>query len=174
MRPEGYFFEKGRYIQFPPGDPRQTIGLRLSLASETVNRDIEVQQMQMLMQVVNDYYQRLNQGMMLITNPQFPPQAKMMAMETLMASSVIVKKFVERFDIENLDEVVPTVMSALQSMAGMQGQMATGQPPAQPGGPSGQPPMGAAPGQPPQGPSGPPGGRAPQGPQPAGGSGRPM
>lgn len=117
MRPEGYFFEKGRYIQFPQGDPRQSFALRLSLTSESVNRDIEVQQMQLLIQVLNDYYMRLNQAMMLIVNPQFPPQIKLIATQTMMAASVIMKKFVERFDIEDLDGVVPTVLSALQAMA---------------------------------------------------------
>lgn len=154
MRPEGYYFEKGRYIQFPQGDPRQVIALRLSISSESVNRDIEVAQMQMLMQVCNDYYQRLNQAMMLIMNPQFPPQAKMMAAETMMASSIIVKKFVERFDIEDLDAVVPTVMSALQSMGGMLGAMQ--------GGPPGM-------GQPPQAPQGPVRPGAPGGPRPMAG-----
>jgi hypothetical protein len=138
MRPEGYYFEKGRYIQFPPGDPRQSIGLRLSLTSESVNRDIEVQQMQMLISVLNDYYMRLNQAMMIIVNPQFPPQVKLIATQTMMASAKIMKKFVERFDVENLDEVVPTVLAALQQLAeAMQGQ-ANGPGQMAPSPPSGQ------------------------------------
>jgi hypothetical protein len=129
MRPEGYFFEKGRFIQFPPGDPRQSIALRLSLSSESVNRDIEVQQMQIMMQVVNEYYMRLNQAMMMIVNPSFPPAAKMMAVQIMQASSQIVRKFVERFDVENLDQVVPTILSALQAMAGMMQGAQNGQAP---------------------------------------------
>lgn len=136
MRPGGYYYAKGKYIQFPQGDPRQSIGLRLRLSSESVNRDIEVQQMQLLIQVLNDYYMRLNQAVMLLFNPQFPPQAKMMALQVMEASSKIIKKFVERFDVENLDEVVPSIMQALQQMGGMmQSQMnGPGQiPPPQPG-----------------------------------------
>jgi len=136
MRPEGFFFERGRYIQFPPGDPRQSIALRLNVSSESVNRDIEVQQMQLLMQVVNDYYMRLNQAMMLIANPQFPPQAKLMAAQTMEASSRLVKKFVERFDVEDLDAVVPSVVQTLQMMSQMM-SMAGGQ--------GGQPTVAAAP-----------------------------
>jgi hypothetical protein len=157
MRPEGYFFEKGRYIQFPQGDPRTSIGLSLKLSSESVNRDIEVQQMQLMMQVLNDYYMRLNQAMMLIMNPQFPPQAKLMAAQVMQASSVIVKKFVERFDVEDLDSVVPTIMSSLQQMGQMMGAI---------GGSPGQPPQAAA-GVPPGGPQPPqlppPGGPGPIG-----------
>jgi hypothetical protein len=127
MRPEGHFFAKGRFIQFPQGDPRTTIGLSLALTSESVNKDIEIQQMQLLMAVVNEYYSRLNQAMMLITSPQFPPAAKMMAAVTMEASSKIVRRFVERFDIEDLDATVPTVMGALQQMSFLlQGQMGPG------------------------------------------------
>jgi len=124
MRPEGHFFELGRYIQFPQGDPRTSIGLSLALSSESVNKDIEIQQMQLLMAVLNEYYARLNQAMMLITSPQFPPAAKIMATMTIEASSKVVRRFVERFDIEDLDTVVPTVLSALQQMQFLlQGQM---------------------------------------------------
>jgi hypothetical protein len=131
MRPEGYFFERGRYIQFPPGDPRQSLALRLNVSSESVNRDIEVSQMQILMQVVNEYYMRLNQAMMIIANPQFPPQAKIMAMQTMEASSKLVKRFVERFDVEDLDAVVPSVLQTLQLMAqAMGGQNGGGMSPA--------------------------------------------
>lgn len=157
MRPEGYFFEKGRYIQFPPGDPRTSIALKLALSSESVNRDIEVQQMQMLMMVVNDYYMRLNQAMMLVANPQFPPQAKIMAVQTMEASSKLVRRFVERFDIENLDEVVPTVLGALQQMAAAMGAAGGQQPMAQPGVGQQALPPGPPRGGPPQAPSAPPG-----------------
>lgn len=165
MRPEGYYFEKGRYIQFPQGDPRQAIALRLSLSSESVNRDIEVQQMQILIQVLNDYYARLNQAMMLIANPQFPPVAKQMAVATINAASKIIRKFVERFDVENLDEVVPSIMQAMAQMGDMlNGQM---------GGPP-QQPQGGSPGGPGSGPGGPaqpnaPGGRPQRPLAPAGG-----
>jgi hypothetical protein len=165
MRPEGYYFESGRFIQFPQGDPREKLALRLSMSSESVNRDLEVQQMQMLMQVVNDYYMRLNQAMMIVANPQFPPQAKFAAVQTMEASSKIVKKFVERFDVENLDEVVPTILGALQGMASaMQaagGMNATGQ------GPMAQTPPG-----PPQAVPQRPGGGPGAGPQPPPASGR--
>jgi hypothetical protein len=140
MRPEGYYYMKGRYIQFPPGDPRTTLALRLAVSSETINRDLEVQQMQLLMAVTNDYYMRLNQAMMLVANPQFPPQAKMMAVSTMEASSKLVRKFVERFDIEDLDAIVPSVLATLQQMSAMMQQAQQ----------MGAIPPGGAPGIPPQ------------------------
>lgn len=140
-RPQGYSWAPGRYIQFPPGDPRVTLGLSLKLSSESVNRDLEVQQLQVLIQVLNDYYMRVNQAAAVLFNPMFPPQQKMVIMQVMNAASVIIRKFVERFDIENLDEVVPTVMSALQSIGQMMGGMGG---PGQMGLPSGQGEAGAA------------------------------
>jgi len=150
FRPQGYEWAPGRYIQFPPGDPRVTLGLNLTLSSESVNRDLEVQQMQLLIQVLNDYYMRVNQAAAILFNPMFPPQQKMVIMSVMNAAGVIIKKFVERFDIENLDEVVPTVMAALQGinqtmMASQMGQM---------GAPGGVQGMGGPPGGSPQGPPG--------------------
>jgi len=147
MRPQGYEWAPGRMIKFPQGDVRTSIGLKLTLTSETINRDMEVQSMMLLMQVLNEYYARLMQATALIFNPQFPPQQKMMAVQIMQASQNIVKRFVERFHIENLDQVVPSIIQALMTIGGaLNGQagMAPGAPAGQglpPGGPGGGPPQ---------------------------------
>lgn len=151
MLPEGYEWAPGKYIQFPPGDPRLTVGLKLTLTSESVNRDLEIQNLQLLMTVLNDYYQKLMQAGAVILNPQFPPPQKALAIEVMNASGIIIKKFVERFDIENIDAVVPTILQAMQAMSqvmtggmngapgmvGTTGGGAPGGPAALPGGPGG-------------------------------------
>jgi hypothetical protein len=159
FRPQGYEWAPGRYIQFPPGDPRVTLGLSLKLSSESVNRDLEVQQLQVLIQVLNDYYARVNQAAAILFNPMFPPQQKMVIVQIMNAAGVIIKKFVERFDIENLDEVVPTIMSAMQNIGQV---MQAQQQPGMMGGPGGQPGMGGPPGGGAQGAPGLPPGGAPQ------------
>lgn len=139
FRPGGYEWAPGRYIQFPPGDPRLTLGLKLSLSSESINRDLEVQQMQLLIQVLNDYYMRINQAGAILFNPQFPEPQKMLIFQTMNAAAVVMKRFVERFDIENLDMIVPTVLSALQGFGAAMG--AAGAPGGM-AGPMGLPPAG--------------------------------
>jgi hypothetical protein len=154
FRPQGYEWAPGRYIQFPPGDPRVTLGLSLKLSSESVNRDLEIQQLQVLIQVLNDYYGRVNQAAAILFNPMFPPQQKMVIVQIMNAAGIIIKKFVERFDIENLDEVVPTIMTAMQNIGNAMGMMGGGGmqpgmgggPQGMMGGPGGQPGMGGPPG----------------------------
>jgi len=150
MRPDGYEWAPGKYIQFPPGDPRLTLGLKLTITSESVNRDLEIQNLQLLMQVLNDYYMRLMQLGGMVLNPQFPPPQKMLAMQVMTSAGIIIKKFVERFEIEQIDAVVPTVMQALATMsqtmmggAGGPGAMA-GPPPG--GAPGAAPGIGGGPG----------------------------
>jgi hypothetical protein len=148
MRPEGTPFAVDRQIVWPPGDPRETIGLTLAITSEKVNKDIEIQNFQMLIAVLNDYYARVMQMGGMLLNPQFPPQQKQLAMQVMTAAQNLVKRFVERFDVENVDELVPGIMQATSMIGGMvgQGQMA---PPAPGGaGPVPGPPQGMPPGLP--------------------------
>jgi hypothetical protein len=114
LRPEGTPITEDRALQLPQGDLRESFGLRLHISSEKVNRDIEVQNFQVLIQVLNEYYMRLMQAAGMILNPQFPPPMKMLSIQVMMASANVVKRFVERFDVENVDELVPMMDQALQ------------------------------------------------------------
>lgn len=115
MRPEGFEWAPGRFLQFPPGDVRTSLGLTLSLTSEKINRDLEVQNLMLLMQVLNEYYMRLMQAAALISNPMFPPVHKLVATQVMEASENVIKRFVERFDIEDVDAVVPGLMDTINA-----------------------------------------------------------
>lgn len=108
--PEGMQYE-GKTLVLPPGDPRISVGIKITLTNESANRDVELQNMQLLMGVLDGYYMKLNQLMAVLLNPQFPPPMKLVANAVMEASSNIVKRFVERFDIENIDQVVPNLQS---------------------------------------------------------------
>jgi hypothetical protein len=151
FRPEGTPVGDGEnVIQWPPGDPQLTLGLRINLTSETINRDAEIQSFQLLLSVLAEYYQRYMQTISIVMNPAFPPPLKMAAIQVIMASQDIVKRMVERFDIENIDTVVPNIVAAMQAMTG--GMDALGNAPQSPAGvgpqsPGGVPQGGAQPGQ---------------------------
>jgi hypothetical protein len=118
FRPGGFEYSPGKRIMFPQGDVRTSIGLRLNLTSEKVNRDLELQNLQILMSVLNDYYERLSQASMMVFNPQFPQEAKLVAVQIMIASQNVVKRFAERFELENTDMIVPSIMSILQGAYG--------------------------------------------------------
>ena len=144
MRPEGHQWAEGRFIQFPQGDVRTSIGLQLTLTSEKINRDMEIQNLQLLMQVLNEYYMRIMQASALMQSPGVPPVHKLVIAQVMDASLQIVKRFVERFDIEDIDEVVPGLMDTINramrivnGIPGIQPQLGPPQQPEQ--APEGQP-----------------------------------
>lgn len=137
FRPEGIKLPSGKMLKFPPGDVRTSIGLTLKVTSEQVNRDLELQNLQILMTVLNDYYTRLSSASMMMFNPQIPPEAKLTAFQIMVASQNIVKRFVERFDVENVDMIVPNIVDILKGVMGGQPGMAGAPAPGPQGVPAG-------------------------------------
>jgi hypothetical protein len=135
-RPEGYEYIPGKRIMFPQGDVRSSLGLRLKVTSEQVNRELELQNLQMLMTVLNEYYMRLSQAAMMMFNPQVPPQAKQTSFMIMMASQDLIRRYVERFDVENVETIVPNIQTILMGVAGA--------PPPELGGVPGAPTPGSA------------------------------
>jgi len=145
MQPEGVKIADDRVIKFPQGDVRTSLGLTLNMASEALNKDVELQNLQVLMAVLNEYYARVLNASAMIFNPQFPPEQKAAAIAVMQSAHDIVKRFVERFSVENVDTIVPNLLTVLQKAQNPNGgQPATEQAPPVPG------PIGA--------PQGPPGG----------------
>lgn len=146
MRPKGTPIAADRVIMWPEGDVRDFLGLTLSITSEKVNKDLEIQNFQLLINVLNDYYARFMQMAGMLLNPAFPPQQKQLAVLVMTAAQNLVKRFVERFDVENIDELVPGITQATQMLGGMVGgsnPMAPSPglgPQALPGSPPGGPP----------------------------------
>jgi hypothetical protein len=104
----------------------------------------------------------------MIFNPQFPQEQKSAAIQVMQSAHDIVKRFVERFSVENVDTIVPNILQILQG-AQQQGQQPGPQmtPQAAPQAQANGIPNGQNPGaRPPSGPGGVPGG-APVPPQPA-------
>lgn len=163
FRPEGTPLPDGSILPWPQADPRQAIGLTIRLTSEQINREAEIQSFQVLFQILNEYYSRFMQAVALIMNPAFPPAMKLSAINVMNASQNILKRMVERFDIENVDVVVPNIIQAMQGLIGALNGLApmggppTATPPILPGAAGGGAP-GAAP---PNGAGGGPGGAVP-------------
>lgn len=137
-QPEGVELSPGKVVIFPQGDVRTSLGLALKLTSETINKDIEIQNLQVLMQMLQQYYGQLLNASAMIFNPQMPPEQKAAAMAVMSSAHDIMKRFVDRFAVESVDTIVPDLMTILQQSMGA-ANAAAGTPPQ--GGPGlGQPP----------------------------------
>jgi len=118
FRPEGLQLPDGTVVPLPPGDVRTGVGLKLALTSESFNKDIEIQTFQLLLQMLNEYYARFMQAAALIMNPAYPPQMKAAMIQVMTGAHSVMKRLVERFDVENIDEIVPHILSTIQAMIG--------------------------------------------------------
>lgn len=136
--PEGAQISQSRILQVPQGDIRTMFGFRLQVSSEKVNKDLEIQSFQMLIQILNEYYSRVMQAAAIIMNPAFPPGQKLIIIQVMHSSMLLTKRLVERFEIENIDELVPGLDQALQMIGGLLGPAAMAQPSG--GGPAALPP----------------------------------
>lgn len=161
FRPQGTPLPDGTVLKLPQQDVRTSLGLRLTITSETMNRELELRNIQMLIQMLNEYYMRLMQASAILQNPQFPPLQKTVILQIMNSAHDLMRRIVERFDMENVDTIVPNLVATMQQALGaLNGQMGmapqgAGLPQQQP---SGLPPGGGAPGA----------GQAPGGGQPAG------
>lgn len=128
--PQGLKLPSGEMLQLPPGDIRSALGLRLAITSEVINKELELRNIQMLIQMLNEYYMRIMQASAVIQNPQFPPLQKAIIIQTMNSSHDLMRRIVERFDLENVDTIVPNLMTTMaQLMGAMNGQSGAGQTP---------------------------------------------
>lgn len=161
MLPDGAPITESRMLQLPPGDLRSTIGLRLAISSEKINKDLEIQALQNLMSILQQYYQQVMNFGGMVLNPNFPPAQKQLAEQVMTSAQMMVKRICEHFDLEDIDAIVPGIQEAMQLLQSAGGNM-QGQPngPGQVAPPVGGP-AGALPGASPNGPQ-----AVPQGPRP--------
>lgn len=116
FRPDGTPMPDGTQLRWPPGDPRDSMSLTLTLTNEVLNRDEEIRGYELLITLLNEYYARFMQAASYIMNPSFPPAMKVAAIQVMNSSHALMKRLVDRFDIEDTDTIIPQIMQVLQSM----------------------------------------------------------
>jgi hypothetical protein len=118
---EGLKLPSGEMLKLPQGDLRQLLGLRLAITSETLNKELELRNVQMLVQMLNEYYQRIMEAAAVLQNPQFPPLQKAVIIQVMNSAHDLMRRLVERFDMENSDIIVPNLMQTLAQTMGVLG-----------------------------------------------------
>jgi hypothetical protein len=118
---EGLKLPNGETLQLPQGDLRQILGLRLAITSETLNKELELRNIQMLVQMLNEYYQRIMEASAVLQNPQFPPLQKAVIVQVMNSAHDLMRRLVERFDMENSEIIVPNLMQTLAQTMGVLG-----------------------------------------------------
>ena len=118
FRPRGasYFVEgaDGQFVEailnLPPEFSASKLAVELTASTATINRETEKQGLIGLLGVVTQYYERLIQLGMLISNPQAPPQLKELGVRCAQGAKHIVDRIVQDFDIRDVNTVVPALL----------------------------------------------------------------
>lgn len=122
FRPRGaaYFVEgaDGAHVEeilnLPPDFSAAKVAVDLTASTATINREVEKQGLIGLLGVMTQYYGILQQGMMVMLQPNIPGEAREMAIKVANSAKHVVDKIVQDFDIKDIDTVVPALAMAEQ------------------------------------------------------------
>jgi uncharacterized membrane protein len=110
--------------------------VEVTATNASLNKDTEVRNNTMLLQIVTQYYAQMMQGMGLITNPQLPPQMRVLAYQMTVGGLTLMRRLLDSHDVQDIDTIIPKIEEILnvgqQQLGAIQGGMAG--PGAYPGG----------------------------------------
>lgn len=124
-------------LQFPLELIRYGVGVDVTATSATANKDTEIRNNTLIMQMVSQFYMQMLQGMQLVLNPQIPPELRVMAMQMMQGGNILMRRLLDSYDVQDIDRLVPQLQELLNG--GQQQLTAL----AQPYGVGGVPPQGA-------------------------------
>ena len=106
-----------QFLQTSIADVEESFGVNVTATSAQTNKEVEKQSFMGLMQVVGQIYAQLVQTALLMAQVQ-DPMVKQTAASSYVAGVELLKRLLERFDIQNPTEYIPN-MQVLQQMGAM-------------------------------------------------------
>lgn len=102
-------------LQFPLELIRTSIGVELTATSANLNKEVQIRTNQLVMQMMMQFYQQLMMGASYLVNPQVPPLIKQLAGEMLQGGTILMRRILDDYGIQDADMLVPTLGGAIQS-----------------------------------------------------------
>lgn len=131
-----------RVLQFPLEIIRAGVGIDVSAASVSHNKDVQLRSNVMILQQVTQYYMQMLQTLQIAINPQVPPQIQELAREAATGGSLLMRRILDESNVQDVDRIVPDIQSILN--AGQQQYINPLQAALAGGAPMGQGPYGAS------------------------------
>lgn len=143
--------EDGDYVHkvlsFPMELIRTSVSIELTATSASLNKEVQIRTNQIVMQMVMQFYQQIMTGISYMVNPQMPPEIRLVASEMVKGGTILMRRILSDYDIQDADALVPTLGGALDSgnsqlnnLASLAGGVQSGNP--QSGGPTWMGPVG--------------------------------
>lgn len=100
-------------LQFPLELIRYGVGVDVTATSETLNKDVEIRNQTIVMQMVSQFYMQMLQGMQMILNPQLPPELRAMVMQMMQGGNLLMRRLLDTYDVQDIDNLVPQLQELL-------------------------------------------------------------
>lgn len=121
-------------LSFPPELMRYSMGIEVTATSAALNREVEIRTNSLILQMVTQFNQQMLGWMQIILNPQIPQPLRTLAYQSMVGSTILMKRQMDLHGVQDIDMIVPDVREALN---GGQPQLAAPQPAAGPFGDGG-------------------------------------
>lgn len=116
-------------LQFPMELIRASVAVEVTATSASLNKEVEIRTNTILMQLVDQHFQKALQAMQIALNPQVPEPMRLIALQMISGSGTLLRRTLDSYNVQDAATILPRLEEFLN--AGQQ------QNPAGFGGPSG-------------------------------------
>lgn len=100
-------------LQFPLELIRYGVGVDVTATSSTLNKDVEIRNQTIIIQMVTQFNMQMLQGMQMVLNPQLPPELRAMVLQMMNAGNILMRRLLDSYDVQDIDRIVPQLQEIL-------------------------------------------------------------
>jgi hypothetical protein len=100
-------------FNFPLELIRYGVAIDVTATSASLNKEVQVRTNTMLMQIVQQYYMQMMEGMQLVLNPQLPQEMRVMVMQAMNGGNIIMRRLLDSYEVQDIDELIPRIQEIL-------------------------------------------------------------
>lgn len=100
-------------LQMPTDLIRMGVAIDVTATSAAFSKDADIRNNTLIMQMMMQTNQQLLQGMMMIVNPQMPPQMKDLVMQMMQGTLIMARRIVDDYGIQDANRIIPDLNQAL-------------------------------------------------------------
>ena len=100
-------------LQFPMELIRTGVSIEVTATSASLNKEMEIRNNTVIMQMLAQYYQQIMMAMSYVINPQVPEPLKIIAFQMAQGGSVLMRRILDSYGLQDVDELIPQLEEAL-------------------------------------------------------------
>lgn len=104
-------------LNFPPELMRYSMGIEVTATSAALNKEVEIRTNSLILQMVTQFNQQMLGWMQILLNPMVPQPLKTLAYQSMVGSSILMRRQLDLHGVQDIDMVVPDVREALNAGA---------------------------------------------------------